>query len=65
MVTLGPRTMISLEDAARRLDVHPRTVRRYIAESRLTAFRVGPRLIRVDAAEVDALLAPIVTATAR
>jgi len=30
-----------------------RTVRRYLAEGRLTAQRIGPRLIRLDAEQVD------------
>jgi excisionase family DNA binding protein len=30
-----------------------RTVRRYIAEGKLTAYRVGGRLIRLDAEEVE------------
>jgi excisionase family DNA binding protein len=59
------RNMISLDDAAQRLDVHPRTIRRAVADGRLAAYRIGPRLIRVDAAEVDALLAPIPTVTTR
>ena len=58
------RTFITLADGAARLEVNPRTIRRYIADGRLTGYRVGPRLIRLDAAEVDGLLAPIPTAAA-
>jgi excisionase family DNA binding protein len=54
--------LVSLAAAADATDVHPRTVRRWIAAGRLTGYRVGPRLIRVDLAEVDALLHPIPTA---
>ncbi|MGV9795550.1 helix-turn-helix domain-containing protein [Gordonia sp. NPDC003422] len=32
--------------------VHPRTVRRWLAEGRITGRRVGPRVIRFDAEEV-------------
>jgi excisionase family DNA binding protein len=43
---------ISIQDVAEQFGVSPRTVRRYIASGRLTAYRVGPRLIRVDAEQV-------------
>lgn len=52
-------TLISLEDAADRLAVDTRTVRRFVASGQLGAFRVGSRLIRVRASDVDALLVPI------
>jgi excisionase family DNA binding protein len=41
--------------------LNSRTIRRYIAEGRITGYRVGPQLIRVDAAELDALASPIPT----
>lgn len=53
----------TIDSAADRLHVTTKTVRRWIAEGRLTAYRVGPRLVRVDAREVDDLLRPIPTAT--
>jgi excisionase family DNA binding protein len=53
---------ISQADAAARLHVSVKTIRRRIAEGTLTAYRVGPKLIRLDPAEVDALLRPIPTA---
>jgi excisionase family DNA binding protein len=53
---------ISIGDAAERLGVHPRTIRRRIADGQLTGYRFGPHLIRLDPAEVDALLRPIPTA---
>lgn len=53
---------ITLEAAAARLAVEPRTIRRYISAGRLTGYRLGPRMLRVSAAEVDALLQPIPTA---
>jgi hypothetical protein len=39
-----------------------RTLRRYIAHGRLTGYRVGPRLIKVDLNELDAMASPIPTA---
>ena len=38
----------SLADAAARPRVSTRTLRRWIAEGRLQAYRVGPRLVRLD-----------------
>lgn len=54
-----PIRTTSISATAERFDVTPKTVRRWIAEGRLTAYRVGPRLIRLDKDEVDALLTPI------
>jgi excisionase family DNA binding protein len=50
---------VALTEAAEYLGVNPRTIRRYIAAGRLTGYRVGPRLIKVDLAELDSLLQPI------
>ena len=50
---------LTIAEAASRLGVHPNSIRNYIAAGRLSAKRVGPRLIRVDAAELEALLRPI------
>lgn len=55
------RRFLTIEDAAERLGVNPKTIRRRIADGSLTGYRMGPRLIRVDVAEVDALLEPIPT----
>lgn len=52
---------LSLTDAALRLDVSVRTVRRHIANGNLPAFRLGSRLIKVRADDVDALMRPIPT----
>lgn len=56
------RRLISLPDAAEYAGVHPRTLRRYIAAGRLTGYRLGPRVIRIDADELDALLTPVPSA---
>lgn len=57
------RRLGSIAAAAGQLDVCERTVREYISTGMLTAYRVGPRLVKVDLAEVDALPQPIPTAT--
>ena len=46
--------LLSVEEAARALGVHVRTVRRYIHEGRLQATRIG-RLYRIPAAQLQAL----------
>ncbi|MDV8000764.1 helix-turn-helix domain-containing protein [Rhodococcus sp. IEGM 1408] len=58
----SPRRLVSIASAAEVLDVHPKTVRRYISAGRLTAYRLGTRTLRVDAAEVEAFARPIATA---
>jgi len=35
-------------------DLSRQTVRRWIASGKITAYRVGPRLIRVDLEEIEA-----------
>lgn len=55
------RRLAPLNGAAEYAGVHPRTLRRRIADGSLTGYRMGPRIIRVDLNEVDALLTPILT----
>lgn len=49
----------SLAEAAEIAGVHKTTVRRWIVEGRIRAYRIGPRLIRVDADDLDAMLRPL------
>ena len=49
------RRLRDLTEAADYLGVTTRTIRRYIAEGRIAAYRVGDRLIRVDMGDVEAL----------
>lgn len=68
--TRAPRIQsTSRKDAAR--DLQPiaaaaayascstKTIRRRIADGTLTAYRFGPRIIRVDLAELERLLRPV------
>ncbi|MBA2559786.1 MAG: helix-turn-helix domain-containing protein [Propionibacteriales bacterium] len=47
------RKFDSLTETADRLGVNERTVRRWVSEGRLTAFRLGPRMLRFDPEQVD------------
>lgn len=51
--------LIGLQEAADRCDVSYRTIRRYIASGRLDAVRVGPRVLKVAADDVEQLLRPV------
>jgi excisionase family DNA binding protein len=46
------RRMVSIQSAAEQYEISPRTIYRWIAEGRITAYRVGPRLVRLDADEI-------------
>ena len=56
------RQFESLADAAERTGLSIRTLRRRIAAGRLPAYRSGPRVLRVDPADVDRLMVLIPTA---
>lgn len=51
--------LIGLTEAANRCNVDYRTVRRWIRSGRLKAVRVGPKLLKVKAADIDAMLRPL------
>jgi excisionase family DNA binding protein len=63
-VSEPPVQRASLAEVADTLGCSTKTVRRYIADGRLTGYRMGPRLIRVDMAEVAAMLSRIPTVQA-
>jgi len=50
-------TLLSMREVAKRLAVHPRTVRRMIKRGEIAVFRLGLRNVRVDAEVVTRLLA--------
>jgi excisionase family DNA binding protein len=53
------KELMGLPQAAQYADVHARTIRRWIASGVLTAYRVGPRLIKIDRHELDGILRPV------
>ena len=56
-----PRRYITLAAAADRFACSERTLRRMIAAGELTGYRLGKRLVRLDADELDALARVIPT----
>lgn len=54
--------LIPLSDGAEICSVTTKTIRRWIAEGRLTGYRLGPRVLRVDQDEVLAFARPLATA---
>jgi len=65
-ITQAPvRRWGSLTLGAEHISVSEKTMRRMIASGRITGYRFGPRLIRVDLDELDALLSPIPTTQAQ
>ncbi|MCA2302733.1 helix-turn-helix domain-containing protein [Mycobacterium intracellulare] len=50
---------LTIAQAADILGVHPISVRRYISRGVLRGYRVGPRMIRLRAEDVEALHKPI------
>ncbi|WP_332108832.1 helix-turn-helix domain-containing protein [Gordonia amicalis] len=58
-VVVGQK-FLSVEQAGQIVGVSGRTIRRWVASGRLTGYRVGPKLLRVSAAELDRLATPVV-----
>lgn len=54
-----PERTITLEEAAKACGVTILTMRRWITEGRLRAYRLGPRLIRVETEDINALFEPM------
>ena len=50
---------LTIADAAEILATSPATIRRFIAQGELRAYRYGPRLIRIDPADLRAFREPV------
>lgn len=59
---MPPKKYESLAQAAGRTSLSTKTLRRRIAACKLGAYRDGPKILRVDPADVDKLLRPLRTA---
>ena len=60
-MTTYPRhgRLMTISAAAEYADVHPVTLRRWVAAGRLPAYRVGPRLLKIDLDELESIIRPI------
>ncbi len=58
---MTPRTYESLSTASERTNMSVKTLRRFIAEGNLRAYRAGNRILRVDPRDVDNLMRPVPT----
>jgi excisionase family DNA binding protein len=55
------RTLVDVDTAAEYLGLTARTVRRWIADGQLPGYQVGGHAVRLDVADVEALVRPIPT----
>ena len=60
-MTTYPRhgRLMTISAAAEYADVHPVTLRRWVAAGRLPAYRVGPRLLKIDLDDLESIIRPI------
>lgn len=58
MTTQVNRRYVSPQQAAEYLGVTSRTIRQMISDGRLTGYRSGARLVRLDLNEIDAAMQP-------
>jgi len=59
MPKLAERQYYTVAEAARVLDVSPSTVWRWIQAERLSAYRVGPRTIRLKKEDLEQMMRPV------
>lgn len=55
----GRPAWVTVRDAAEALAVSEKTIRNWLAAGHLKADRVGPRLIRIPASELDRIGRPV------
>jgi excisionase family DNA binding protein len=48
--------LITIAQAAERYSVHITTIRRWIAAGTIKAYKLGPRIVRLDVSEIEAAL---------
>ncbi|MGW5340313.1 helix-turn-helix domain-containing protein [Rhodococcus pyridinivorans] len=61
-VNKSKRRLVSIPQAAEEYGVCTKTIRRYISAGRITGYRFGPRMIRVDLDEIEAMMRPMAAA---
>lgn len=47
--------LVSVADAASHYSVHPRTIHKLIDAGKIRPFRIGPKVLRIDLTQTDAL----------
>lgn len=47
---------VSIATAAEQLGVHPRTLRRYIRDEKLSVLRLSPQVVRISQVDIDTFL---------
>jgi excisionase family DNA binding protein len=57
------RRFVTIKYGAEVADTHPKTIQRWIASGLLPAYKVGPRVIRIDLDELLALFEPVGVST--
>lgn len=50
---------LSIRESSERYRLHQNTIRNLIACGKLRAIRLGPRVIRINQADLDALFTPV------
>lgn len=55
------RRLATIDEAAEYTRISTQTLRKYISDGKLRAYRAGPRLVRIDLNDVDAMLRQIPT----
>jgi excisionase family DNA binding protein len=56
--------LVSLTEAGAYAGVHRMTIYRWIQAGRITGYRVGPRILKVDLDEIDANITPVAAVSA-
>lgn len=51
-------SLVTIQEAAKILRVHPNTIHNYIQRGQLKAQRIGSRIIRIALADLDAIANP-------
>lgn len=59
MTSVLDEELVTIAEAARALKVSPSTIRRWIGQGDLPAYRVGPRRVRVSKPDLARLVAPV------
>ncbi|MGD8151418.1 helix-turn-helix domain-containing protein [Ornithinimicrobium sp. Y1694] len=59
------RRLVTLDAAAEYAACSTKTLRRRISDGSLTGYRLGPRMLRIDLDELDAMLRPVPSAVRR